>query len=231
MARKKVILFIVEGINDQTCLGGVLEGIISSNEVRFEMTNGDITTRTGIDCSKISAEIGNIVNNFRRKYHLEVSHFFEVVHLVDMDGAYIIDEDIEFAEVENYTYSDENIFTKDVEGTKRRNKQKREVLEKMLSINKVVKSIPYSVYYFSCNMDHVFHNDRNLGDKEKSRLATEFEKKYADNIDAFIELMKNSQFTVHGDYQDTWNFIKVSRNSLNRHSNFYSYLEKVLNGN
>lgn len=30
MARKKIILFIVEGINDKTCLEGVLEKILDS---------------------------------------------------------------------------------------------------------------------------------------------------------------------------------------------------------
>ena len=57
---KKVILFIVEGINDQTCLGGVLEEILDSNEVRFQMTCGDITSRNEIDEYNIKKEIGNV---------------------------------------------------------------------------------------------------------------------------------------------------------------------------
>ncbi len=38
MARKKIVLFIVEGINDKVCLERVLSKIIDSNEVRFQIT-------------------------------------------------------------------------------------------------------------------------------------------------------------------------------------------------
>ncbi len=52
MARKKIILFIVEGINDKTCLEGVLEKILDSEEVRFQITEGDITTRLALTSTK-----------------------------------------------------------------------------------------------------------------------------------------------------------------------------------
>lgn len=86
MARKKIILFIVEGINDKTCLEGVLEKILDSEEVRFQITEGDITTRLGIDEYKIRNEIGKTVKAFKDKYHLKPEHFLEVVHIIDTDG-------------------------------------------------------------------------------------------------------------------------------------------------
>ena len=41
--KKQVILFIVEGINDQTALAVSLERLLTTERVKFEITGGDIT--------------------------------------------------------------------------------------------------------------------------------------------------------------------------------------------
>ena len=47
MARKRVVLFIVEGITDQESLELLLEEFIQdNNQVIFEVVDGDITSRT-----------------------------------------------------------------------------------------------------------------------------------------------------------------------------------------
>jgi hypothetical protein len=55
--------------------------------VRFAITGGDITTKTGNNTSNIVAKIGNIIRDFSGNV-FTAKDFFEVVHLVDMDGAY-----------------------------------------------------------------------------------------------------------------------------------------------
>lgn len=121
---KKVILFIVEGINDKTCLGGVLEQILDSNEVRFQITLGDITTRNEIDAYSIKKEIGVVVKQFKDKYHLKAEHFMEVVHLVDMDGAFLTKECIYEEDTDKVIYRDTGIYTNKVQNIRRRNEKK-----------------------------------------------------------------------------------------------------------
>lgn len=225
---KKIILFIVEGINDKTCLGGVLEQILDSNEVRFQMTYGDITTRNEIDEYSIKKEIGNVVKQFKDKYHLKPEHFMEVVHLIDTDGAFLSKEFIFEEDTDKVIYRDTGIYTNKVQNLLERNKKKNVVVERMLEISKVLKTIPYSVYYFSSNMDHVFHNNANLSETDKSSLADEFDMKYAEDIEAFKKLITESEFSVRGTYEETWSFIKLSKNSICRHSNFGVYLEKYM---
>lgn len=224
MARKKIVLFIVEGINDKTCLEGVLENVVETEEVRFQMTDGDITTRTGIDEHKIRNEIGKIVKAFKDKYHLKPDHFMEVIHIIDTDGLYLKEDCIHQADVEKPLYMDDGIYTKNVEGIIQRNKKKSAVVERMLEIGNVLKSIPYSVYYFSSNMDHVLHNNANLSNQEKDDLADAFDEEYADKPEEFVSLMRSSSFAVKGTYEETWNFIKVDNNSVQRYSNFGVYL-------
>ncbi|MBU7006239.1 hypothetical protein [Phosphitispora fastidiosa] len=107
MKNKKILLFIVEGITDQTCLGFVLSKILNSNKVEFALIYGDITSKTGIDSNNIATEIGEIVKQFSGKI-FKASDFIEIVHLVDMDGAYIKFQ----------------IFVDNVEAILHRNKQK-----------------------------------------------------------------------------------------------------------
>lgn len=224
MARKKIILFIVEGINDKTCLESVLEKILESEEVRFQITEGDITTRLGIDEHKIRNEIGKIVKAFKDKYHLKPEHFMEVVHIIDTDGLFLKKDSIHYADAEEPLYMDDGIYTKKVEEMIERNKKKSAIVERMLELHKVLKTISYSVYYFSSNMDHVLHNRANLSNEEKNDLADAFDEEYADKPEEFIRLMCGSSFTVTGSYEETWNFIRLDKNSIGRYSNFGVYL-------
>jgi hypothetical protein len=44
MKTKKIILFIVEGISDQTSLALILSKLVKSENVKFQIVNGDITS-------------------------------------------------------------------------------------------------------------------------------------------------------------------------------------------
>lgn len=94
----------------------------------------------------------------------------------------------------------------------------------MLELHTVLKTIPYSVYYFSSNMDHVLHDNANLPKEEKDELADAFDEEYADKPKEFIRLMSESSFAVKGTYEETWNFIRFDNNSIKRYSNFGVYL-------
>lgn len=83
-----------------------------------------------------------------------------------------------------------------------------------------ISKIPYSFYYFSCNLDHVLHGRNNLSEKEKIECSRTFDLQYADDPNAFIHFMKDEPFAVQGTYQETWAFIKQGVRSLERHSNF-----------
>jgi len=227
MKAKKIILFIVEGITDRTCLGFVLDKLLSNQLVRFAITGGDITTKTGNNTSNIVAKIGNIIRDFSGNV-FTAKDFFEVVHLVDMDGAYISPDKVISSEYDAPFYTDDNILTNNVEGILRRNRQKVEILNRLISLNKV-KTIPYSVYYFSCNLDHVIHNHPNLTRREKNQYANKFEDRFITCPEKFLDFLNNHDFAVEGDYDDTWSFIKIDKRSLQRVTNFQLYFKRSKN--
>jgi len=228
MKGKKIILFIVEGITDQTCLGFVLSKILNSNEVRFALTYGDITSRKGISSNNVPAKVGNIVKEFSGKI-FKSSDFIEIVQLVDMDGVYIFDNQVveRTSEIpsdpdnpQKLYYGDNQIFVDNIEEIQQRNHQKSAVLNRLISLKNVWKTIPYSVYFFSCNLDHVLYEQRNLIEKDKYAYAEQFDRSYGDSPQRFLEFLYTPEISVRGNYDETWTFIKANSNSLKRYTNF-----------
>jgi hypothetical protein len=222
MPSKKIILFIVEGVTDQTCLGSVLSRLLDSYEIRFELIRTDITIANGADTGNIVSRIGDAVKHFCGKIYKR-SDIYEVIHLIDTDGAYISEEKVIYDNITKPFYEQDNISTNNVTGIIARNSRKASVLNRLISLSRVWRDIPYRVYFFSCNLDHVFHDNPNLSKEEKTDLANRFEDKFADNPERFMAFLNDPQYAVNGDYNQTWDFIKLNSNSLRRYTNFYLY--------
>lgn len=197
MARSnKVIVFIVEGSTD-----------------RYSRT------------SNIDSKIGSFIKKAIERDKFNIKDIEKVVHLVDTDGAYILDENIVFKDIEDPFYTPNTIETNNVDYMKKRNQQKRNILNKLSTMSTTFKGKPYRVYYMSCNLEHVLHNIQNAPKDEKKKLAEALEERFYDNPDAFVEYMHDTSFVASGTYEDTWKYIKNGVNSLNRYSNFHLFLE------
>lgn len=221
MARKKIMLFIVEGPTDETSLSTVLSRIFSSDTVRFHVVHGDVLTRDFVTPDKIVTAVNQQIKAFRGDVY-KTGDFCKVVHLVDTDGAFIPDHAVVREEIEGKGYpfyTATQILTPQPENIIDRNQRKSKNLTRLSSIGKV-GGIPYSIYFFSSNLDHVLHGSNNLTEAEKITCSRSFDMQYADDPNAFIRLIKNESFAVHGTYQETWTFIRQGTRSLERHSNF-----------
>ena len=64
MAKKKVMLFIVEGPTDETSLSTVLNRIFSSSTVKFQVVHGDVLTRDFTSSDKIVVAVWEQVKEF-----------------------------------------------------------------------------------------------------------------------------------------------------------------------
>ncbi|OPX90096.1 MAG: hypothetical protein A4E53_01311 [Pelotomaculum sp. PtaB.Bin104] len=228
MKGKKIILFIVEGITDQICLGFLLSRILNSNKVEFALTEGDITSKTGINSNNVPAKIGEIVKKFSGSF-FKANDFAEIVHLVDMDGAYILDEQIVEKTAETPLdpdkpqkpyYGDNQIFVDNPEAIRQRNHQKTSILNRLISLQNVWRTIPYSVYFFSCNLDHIMYGQRNLLKQDKQTCAVQFDRSYGDSPQQFIAFLNTPEIAAQGNYEETWDFIRAECNSLKRYTNF-----------
>lgn len=229
MARKKVLLFIVEGISDRESLELILTELGQGHsEIIFQVVSGDITSNRNADKNNIQSRLTKIIEDGgKRKF--KPSDYKEVIHLVDMDGAFISEENI-YRNSSNtrFIYKQDGIYAKHVESVMERNNKKQEILNLLTNTNKVYKSVPYRVFYFSCNLEHVLYDEIQVPDRLKMRYAEIFQDRYIDDLEGFIELICNSNFTVKKNYKESWKFIKENNNSIKRFTNFNIFLKEYM---
>lgn len=218
MARKKIVFVIVEGPSDEEALGIIISRLYDRNVVFVQIMHGDITSKEGVKSSNVIAKLGDVIKSYASDNHYIKSDFKEIIHIADMDGAYVSKEYVIKDEYPKAVYDAEYIRTANPKGIIRRNSQKSAVLNKLCTTPKVW-TIPYRIFYMSCNLDHVLHNRPNCSDEEKEKNSYLFAKQYKDNISGFLSFIRESEFSVMCAYSESWEFIKQERNSLIRHTN------------
>ena len=192
---KKFILFIVEGYNDKTELEAILHTprfapYLEHYEPYILPKGGDITAETGAAAKNIQKKLNEILLYFRNNgvpfRNIKVQDIHEVVQIVDLDGAFIPRENIVRGPYSYFYYEDEAIKTSNVDGAIGRNKRKAEILRKLTEVQQV-GNVPYSVYFASCNMDHLLFNRRNPPPAAKKSRAFEFKIACDKNPECLLE--------------------------------------------
>lgn len=224
MARKKIVFVIVEGPSDEEALGLFFNRIYDKNTVHVHIVHGDLTTMSG----SIKNRIADAVRTYANSTHLKKLNFQEIIHIIDMDGAYIPDSAVvEDESASKPVYNVTEIRTCNPDGIKERNEQKRKNIDAISSLPSVWGGVPYQAYYMSCNLDHVLYNKLNCTDQEKEDNAFAFAKKYKNDVQGFVTYLTDSEFSVSGSYLDTWAFIKEGMHSLERYTNLGICLRSV----
>lgn len=225
---KKIILFLVEGISDEESLSAILSDIIRDDNVSFQITDGDLTSQKGASQQNIIRNINKKITEYMSKSKVKKSDIAQIIHLVDIDGAYINDEKYiqEDDSLGNgFVYMEDKICAKKKERVIERNQQKSLIMNKLTSVSEIAGT-KYRAYYFCCNLDHVFHNERNLDKDLKFDYAAKFQDEFYEKEKEFLEYITKSDFIVEGNYIETWIFLKNGLNSLGRYSNFNLFFEE-----
>lgn len=224
---KKIILVIVEGISDEISLSLVLSRIIGKNKlIKFKVMGGDITTEHNSKPSNIQDKLSMKVKQFLSKHEYKKSDILEIIHIVDIDGCYISQENIEEKGKGKIYYTPNRIFTSNPQAIIQRNQQKSEILSTLVGVQHIF-AIPYSIYYFSCNLEHVLYNEANMPDNRKVEKAHSFEDKYSGEPWKFVNFINTSEFAYRGRYKHSWDYIKKKNNSLKRKTNFNLFINRI----
>ena len=179
MARRKIVLVIVEGPSDADSLELYFSKFFDSNTVHMKIMYGDITSKRGINPSNIKARLGNEIKVYAENNHFKAADVQQIIHLVDMDGVFVDNSFIiEDKTKDKFVYTLESIEVPNQQEAIERNERKRENLN-ILSLRTSVmwNSIPYKIYYMSCNLDHVLHDNPNTTDEEKKINSLAFTEK------------------------------------------------------
>lgn len=217
---KKVILFIADGPTDENAFGPILKKLFQSEEIRFHIVHGDITSDRMLNSANAIRTVKEHIEFELDRYGFKRSDILKVVHLIDTDGAFIPDANVVQGDG-TICYGEEQIIAKNPQTIVERNARKTSVLQRLSQTAKIW-TIPYAVYYFSRNQEQVMHDiSSDLTDEEKIDCADDFANQYREEPNAFISFLSNSDFTVKGDYKESWSFIFEGTNSLHRYCNLH----------
>lgn len=189
---KKVLLIIVEGQTEQIILEDYLDAHFANSTIRFDVQREDILTKW--DAHKRIPNIKNsvvrVIQSYLEKYKFLANDLTAVVHITDTDGCFIapnvkVDEKIE----QNLFYTEDAILVKSAkrkEQIEQRNDMKAKnakilIANDHFSINRM--KVPYQLFYFSTNLEHVLWDERNEIPTEKIQKADAF----MDNLSGTIE--------------------------------------------
>ena len=220
MARKQIVLVIVEGPSDEQALALALSEIFNPDHIMVEVLHYDITA----DYFSESANIVNRVNDVIKGYlnnnkYIKKKDIKQIIHIIDTDGAFVSDEYIiEDKTASSVQYGTARITTNNKSNIEIRNRRKSQNMIRLMSTH-TISQIPYAAYYMSCNLDHVLYNKLNSTDDMKENDAYAFAKKYKDDPDGFRAFICESAFSVQGSHKESWEFIQKERHSLERYTN------------
>ena len=260
MARPKIkyILFLVEGFTDISVLSAGIADLYEKYTkpgeyvIKFcsmqqgDQLGGDITSSHGVTPDNIEQLISKLfIDPFLAKNpYIYPKEIFEIVQIVDLDGVFLEDDNVipilESDPRGRVYYGTDGIYAVDVESIRERNRRKRDNIQKLISMDKIVirpnnhrntKTIRYSVYYFSCNMDHYLHGDANLSSQKKVEMADDFMLECYDDTARFCKRLCFESDSVAGrSFAESWKYItERGLNSLERHSNINLLIDSIQN--
>ena len=232
MDESKILLFLVEGASDEAALAPALEKTLTNNTVKFKIMRTDITSDFDSNVSNIERRIKNLAV---KRFLNDNSQFTEndicaIIHIVDLDGAFAPDSSvIEDSTITDAQYSDDSIICKNKDLFLQSKNNKKQNLLHLCSLQKISIPkgviVPYSIYYMSCNLDHVLHNKRNSTVSEKIANSIAFSDEYDDPY-KFEMFFSRDDIKICGTYEDTWTYIQNGFQSLHKGSNFWLCIDK-----
>lgn len=241
--KKKVVLFIVEGRSDMAALERPIQNLLEGNEQGIEATfliaECDVTS----DRRNTPANIEQKINRFYFEPFFSANDFcypkdvLEVVHIVDLDGTFIPEEncrafDAEHFATDGFVYDPPYVYGDTAEAVIVRNQQKATNIKHLLTLDTIKvdsKTCPYSVFFFSSNIDHYLHDKLNLSGREKIAKAESFADRCDEDPEWFVRrVCQHSQALKGMTHEESWAYIMEGTNSVKRHTNFNLYLDNLL---
>lgn len=236
---KKVLLIIVEGQTEQIILEDYLDAHFADTTIRFDVQREDVLTKW--DAHKRIPNIKNsvirVIQSYLDKYKFLAKDLTAVVHITDADGCFIapecvrVDENIE----QKLFYTEDAILVKSdkrKEQIEQRNEMKARnarilIANDYFSINRL--KVPYQLFYFSTNLEHVLWDERNEIPTEKIHKADKFIENLSGTIEEYLKtyLPVDAELPYREKMKKSWSFLMEGGHSLQRGTNVPLLFEMI----
>lgn len=236
---KKVILVVVEGETEQVILYDYLDMYFAESEVRFDVQRGDILTKWegNKKTTNIKKTVGQVISRYLEKNKFLPKDLLAVVQITDADGCFIPLEQVKVStNIKGSIFYDETEIlvesAKKKEAIEERNTLKAQnikILATSESFTLKKKSVPYQLFYFSTNLEHVLWGERNEEPVGKVSKADEFIETLSCSIEEYLRqyLHVNKDNSYDEQIEESWSYIMQDCNSLKRSTNVPLLVEMV----
>lgn len=236
---KKVILVVVEGETEQIVLNDYLDTFFAETEVRFDVQRGDILTKwEGTKrTTNVKNAVGQIISRYLEKNKFLPKDLLAIVHITDADGCFIPHEHVKVSpDVKGSIFYDETEIlvgtTKKKEAIEARNTLKAQnikILATSQSFTLKKNPVPYQLFYFSTNLEHVLWGERNEDAIGKVHKADEFIETLSCSIEEYLRpfLHVDKGGSYEEKIEESWAHIMQDCNSLQRSTNVPLVVEMV----
>ena len=240
--KKHLILFIVEGPSDKAALERPIQALLDGNALgltaEFLFLETDVTSDSRNNPNNIVGNINKfyIMDYFKGNPYYYPKDVYAVVQICDLDGTFIPEENCrQFTELiyeeKGFYYDPPLIYGSTEEAVIDRNQRKAANIRHLLeqgTIKVKTKSVPYSLYFFSSNIDHFLHGELNLPMREKISRAEGFADRFTEDPVSFVDFMHHHPCAINGKtHAESWAFIMEGCNSLDCHTNFNLFLDSL----
>lgn len=234
---KKVILVIVEGQTEELVFFDFLQERFGNLEVRIDVQCGDVISNWNRKYGTVEGAIEQVVEKYLTMYRLLPSDLLAVVQFTDTDGCFIEDKYIRVDRIKatRTRYGKNGIYVttkfKKMQMMER-NQIKAEsmkILARDRHANCRKRKIPYRLYYFSINLDHVLWGEQNAKGNSKLEKAELFLDNLEMPLDQFLCQFVPGEETLPWEekWEKSWQEITKNLNSLQRSTNMPFVLDFI----
>lgn len=236
---KKVILVVVEGETEQVILYDYLDAYFTESEVRFDVQRGDILTKwEGTKkTTNIKKSVGQVIKRYLEKNKFLPKDLLAIVHITDADGCFIPNEQVKVsANLNDSIFYDETEILVGSEKKKEAIEERNTLKAKNIKILATSESftvkknpVPYQLFYFSTNLEHVLWGERNEDPIGKVQKAEEFIETLTSSIEEYLSplLYADKENTYEEKLEESWAYIMQECNSLHRSTNVPLLVEMI----
>lgn len=240
--KKRIILFLVEGISDVHALERPITKLLEDNafgiQSVFLSANTDVTSDSRNNPDNILDSIYRhyLMPFFRSNPYYYPKDIAAVVQICDLDGTFIPRDNCKqftdriFAET-GFLYVPPYVYGPSEDIVISRNNKKADNITFLLkqdTIKVKTKTVPYSLYFFSANIDHYLVDDPNLDPRDKVQSADSFADKYDSDPSSFVAFFDRNPYSIQGkNYTESWDYITCGTGSVERHTNFNLFVDAL----
>lgn len=235
---KKVWLVLMEGPNDERAtyshIESAVDKLFSSLKTQPKAIFYDITNQTDkgtfVNAQNIKSFINGKINDALKEYHIDKTDLEGVILIIDIDGVYIDDDAVvEDSSIDHIIYNETSVVCKNKEALLKRNERKRNNIEYLLTYVKYLMNVPFKIYFYSCNSEHVLFNEMNCSEARKVELS-HIAMKYDD--ETFWSTVCDDKVVLSKYYDESWTELMSIEDKIPRASNLnvlYSEIKSIAN--